>query len=483
MNVFFINFIIQGISKVLGFKKKYDILNLLGTTTIGDVYKLSYNWPNLFKRILVDGTLDFVIIPYLLEGQSINHQEFQTRISQIVNTFIIILIILMIIFFFIVPILSKNILYENINYFYKKFFLLIIPMTFSLIFNNIVQSKCHFIYSNLGQIINNIIFIILISFTQKNPLETIWISIMMGFVFHSFYLLFLIIKNNYYKFSWQILPSFIIFNLIKSALFQLCNRFNHLVANFLGYRTLMTPGILMAMDFADSLLNSIIGVVAITIITIITSNFFKYFSLKDNQYKKYCQKIIIGMMVLAFIISGFIFLNNKSIVYFLFYKKFNINQLLLCSILKWSSGQIILLFIIKIIQRILTIEKLLNKSLIIAGISSVISVVIEIYLYPKYNVYGLLISQYSFMIIELISIIHLLKHNTQWKNLWNNTNFNIYKISFKIIFLLIISKLINYKIFTNHFHIKFLIVNGGWGLLTLIILWPYIKIFFIKIKE
>ena len=66
MNKFFINFIIQGGCKFLGFFKKDRILKVLGMTFWGDVYKLCYNWPNLFKRILIDGTLDFVVTPYII---------------------------------------------------------------------------------------------------------------------------------------------------------------------------------------------------------------------------------------------------------------------------------------------------------------------------------------------------------------------------------------------------------------------------------
>lgn len=493
MNNFFINFVIQGMSKILGLKKKYDILNLLGTTALGDIYKLSYNWPHLFKRILVDGTLSFVITPYLLEGNHISLEEFQKRNNELINSFIILLIVLIIIFFISIPWIIKDIPYGHIDYVYKKFFLLIIPMAFILIFNCIIEAKGYFIYSNMGQIINNIVFIILIGLYNTDPLHNLWQWFMVGFIIHSLYILYIIIKNNYVQFSFSFLPLYIIIDMIKCGLFQFCNRLNHIIANILGYRflnnsqELMTnnssqfkPGVLMATDFSDNITTSIIGIFAMTVAIIMTPKFYQYFALKNEKYRIYCQKIIIGAGIVTIFLGGFIFLNSYSIVFFLFSHKANINNLLLSSMLKWTSGQIFLLSLIKIIQRILTIEKLLNKSLIIAFSSSLLSSVLEIYLYPIYGIYGFVFSQYCFIIIELISIIYVLNNNNQWRSLWKNIDINIGLVLIKIIGLLSISKIINYKIFSHGFHIKFLFLNGIWGVLSLIVLWPYIKFFIIK---
>ena len=47
LNNFIISFIILGLTKILGFVKVYLLLDLMGTSRIGDLYKLAYNWPNL----------------------------------------------------------------------------------------------------------------------------------------------------------------------------------------------------------------------------------------------------------------------------------------------------------------------------------------------------------------------------------------------------------------------------------------------------
>jgi len=264
-----INFIIQGLCKLLGFKKRYDILQMLGTTYLGDIYRICYNWPNIFKRILLDGTLDFVVIPYLLEGNAISKEEFNNRSMKLLNTVILGSIILSIIFWLLTPLITKSLIFHsNIQYYYRIYFLLIIPIGINIVFNEILQAQSYFIINNTGQIINNIVFIISIYFFKCHMLMGIWESLMMGFLVNNIYCLCFIIYKKYINYGffknrshWSqwFLPGQVLIDMIKSSIFQIAHRFNHILANILGSR-LIIPGILIGSDLIDNIINSFITI-------------------------------------------------------------------------------------------------------------------------------------------------------------------------------------------------------------------------------
>jgi peptidoglycan biosynthesis protein MviN/MurJ (putative lipid II flippase) len=470
MNKFFINFLIQGWSKFLGFIKKDKIIKSLGTTSWGDIYKISYNWPNLFKRILIDGTLDFVIMPYILEGNHQSPQEFQRRNAQLINTFIVILAVLMAIFFGVSSFFSYE---PTINYYFRLFFFLIIPMTFNVIFNQILQAKQHFTYTSWGQIINNIIFLLVLFFSEKN-LWDIWKCLMAGYLFHNGFLLFFIIKKKYIPMAFGFLPKNIIVDGCKTALFQLCNRLNIFVINFLGFR-LAVPGMLIALDYIDNIVFSIIGLFTMTIIIIGTPNFYSYFVEKKEHFFKFTKEIIEALFIGSAIISMVLFINSSHIVKILIGNKTSINQDLLATILRWSSPQIIIFSLNKILQRILTLQKQLNKTLIIALGSSLVSIVIEIFLFKKYHIYSVLLAEYCFIILELITMVYFLNKCDQWNKLWSD-GVPWVETTVKFTAVIGVGKFLNIFINDSYFFVKFLLLNGLWGLIILVVFWKQLNI-------
>jgi peptidoglycan biosynthesis protein MviN/MurJ (putative lipid II flippase) len=476
-----VNFFIQGLCKLLGFKKRYDILQILGTTYLGDIYRICYSWPNIFKRILLDGTLDFVIIPYLLEGNALGEKEFNKRNNQLFNTITALLIGLMVIFFFLTPLLTSSINYPEINKYYLLYFGLIFPMGINIIFNEIFIAKSYFLFNNIGQIINNLIFIGSIFFFKKYMLMGIWASLFLGFMVNNLYSFIFILYKGYLGFSWDFLPLYVLKDMGKSGLFQVANRLNHLVINVLGSR-LLVPGILIASDIVDNIIHSIVSILASTIILILTPKLYDYFTLNNDKYKKLCQEIIMALFMATFLISGYLFLNASTILSFLIKYKPNINHELLSTILKWSSGQVFILSCIKFFQRILTLQKQLNRTIFIALGSSFISTIIELIYFNKYHVYALIFSHYLFLLIELFSMIYFLNKNARWQQLWKGFSWNYFlKKILMIMVCLAISKWGNYFVKGNYFHIKFLLINGCWGLMVLLLFWRQWKIFLKKI--
>ncbi|QCI23869.1 murein biosynthesis integral membrane protein MurJ [Buchnera aphidicola (Macrosiphoniella sanborni)] len=356
------------ISRILGFTRDLFIATMFGASIYTDAFFIAFKIPNLLRRIFSEGAFSQCLIPVLIEYKSKKDiqyvKDFISSISGLMIFFLLFIIILGIFFSqFIIEITapgfskqpSKLLLSENLL---KIMFPYILLISLSSLYSAILNSWNYFFIPALSPIFLNISLIIFSiffsSFFCPMIFSLAWAVIVGGLIqlFYQFPLL--------YKINVLVIPKINFYNIaclrvlrkIGPAILGVSANQISLIVNTI-FISLLSSGSISWIYYADRLIEFPIGVLGVSLTTILfaplTKNFKKGMQL---EYKKLLNWGFKMGIILSLPSSIALFFLAKPIIIVLFqYGKFtDLDVSMTEQVLKLYSFGLVSFILVKILS-------------------------------------------------------------------------------------------------------------------------------------
>ncbi len=438
------------LAKIIGFIRDLTIAKIFGIGTETDAFLISFQLPNLLRKIFAEGALSYVFIPILSK-----YREKKKNTDELISTIFYSLIILITLIIIIVLIYTKNIVNLIIPGYNKeklttviKMFRIIFPyillISISSFFISILNVWNHILLVIFTPIILNVVIIIFSIFISQYfspPIISLAWAVIIGGIIQTIYLSSQIyiykipikidhtkinIKNkDVIKIIYDIYP--IILNFFINQLTLIINN------NIISY---LNEGSISWLYYADRLIELPASILGTTLGTIILP------LLSQKKYKNnnpYCTKLINNFfkVILIFGIPSTIslFIMSKPLIIALFqYGKFKYTDTLITSkILKYYSIGLINNIILRTIIPIFYSQRNTKFPIKVSLLTLIATQLVNIFTIKLFKNAGLAIST---SIVSYYSVYLI------YKKLKNKYNFVIKKdliiFFYKIIFATII---------------------------------------------
>ncbi|QCI17151.1 murein biosynthesis integral membrane protein MurJ [Buchnera aphidicola (Aphis helianthi)] len=356
------------ISRILGFLRDLVIAHIFGVSIYTDAFFVAFKIPNLLRRLFFEGAFSQSFVPILIYYKSYKKikytKDFIASLSGLIIIFLSIIILLGIIFSSYIIEFSAPGFTQSIQKFQisstllKIMFPYILLVSLSSLYSSILNSWNYFSIPALAPSILNITIIILSiffnSFFQPSILVLAW-SVIIGGIIQLIYQLPSLIKINMF-----IMPNFNFNNigllkvlkkigpcLIGASANQISLIFNTIFAS------LLNSGSISWMYYADRLIEFPIGMLGVSLSTILFPSLSKSYS--KNRFKEYKQLLHWGFrigLILSLPSSIILFVLAKPLVVILFqYGKFtNFDVLMTQKALELYSIGLVAFILVKVLS-------------------------------------------------------------------------------------------------------------------------------------
>lgn len=327
------------ISRVLGFIRDLLIAHIFGASMFTDAFFLAFKIPNLLRRIFAEGAFSQSFIPilidYNLKKDKKYVREFIASIAGLIILILSIIIILGIIFpdYFITfsaPGFSKS--PEKLKLsctLLKIMFPYILLISLSLLCSFILNSFNYFFIPSFSPILLNI-NIIIFSFFLNNFFEPSIISLGWSVIIGGFFQLFYQFPYLY-KINMLVMPNINFNNVglwkvlkkMGPSFLGSCTNQISLVFNTI-FSSLLNSGSISWMYYADRLVEFPIGIIGVSLSTILFTSFSNMYSNGNkSEYKILLNWGIRFGLILSLPSSIILFMFSKPLIIILFqYGKF-----------------------------------------------------------------------------------------------------------------------------------------------------------------
>ncbi|AYN24736.1 murein biosynthesis integral membrane protein MurJ [Buchnera aphidicola] len=355
------------ISRVLGFLRDLLIAHIFGASIFTDAFFIAFKIPNLLRQIFAEGAFSKSFIPILINYKSRKDkeyiQEFIRSTSGLMILILTIIVILGIIF-------SNYLIIVNAPGFSKSpdklqlactllkiMFPYILFISLSSLCSSILNSCNDFFIPSFSPIILNIT-IIVFSFFFNNYFEPSIISLAWSVIIGGFFQLF-------YQFPFLYKINMLVFPNINFKNIGLLKVLRKMGPSILGsganqislifntiFISLLNPGSISWMYYADRLIEFPIGIIGVSLSTILFTSFSSTYSNNTkSEYKKLLNWAIRFSLILSLPISVILFMCSKPLVIILFqYGKFtNFDVLMTQKVLELYSFGLVSFILVKIL--------------------------------------------------------------------------------------------------------------------------------------
>ncbi|QIQ41918.1 MAG: murein biosynthesis integral membrane protein MurJ [Buchnera aphidicola (Microlophium carnosum)] len=356
------------ISRILGFIRDILIASIFGASILTDAFFVSFKIPNLLRRIFSDGVFSQAFIPVLMEYKSNrNEKDVQDLIASIFGFMIFFLSLLTILGIY----FSQSIIIISAPGFLKLpnklmlsanlltiTFPYILLISLSSFFSSILNSWNYFsipafssIFLNISIIVFSIFFS---SFFHPPIISLAWAVIVGGCIqlFYQFPFLYNINMLVIPNFNWNNIGLLKILKKMGTAILGASANQISLIMNTV-FSSLLHSGTISWIYYADRLIEFPVGILGVSLSTILFSSLAKKYRNKiSSEYKKLLNWGIQISLILSLPSSAILFFLAKPIITVLFqYGKFtDFDVLMTEKVLKLYSFGLTSFILVKILS-------------------------------------------------------------------------------------------------------------------------------------
>ncbi len=440
-------------AKIIGFIRDLTIAKIFGIGTETDAFLISFQLPNLLRKIFAEGALSYVFIPILSR-----YKEKKKKTDELISTIFYSLIIIITFIIILVLIYTKNIINLIIPGYNKQKLITVIKM-FRIIFPYILLISISSFFISILNVWGNILlviftpiilnitiifFSIFISKYFYPPIVSLAWAVIIGGILQTIYLIIQLylkkipIKINYKKIN---LKNKDVKRIVKDIYPIILNFFINQVTliinnNIISY---LNEGSISWLYYADRLIELPAAILGTTLGTIILPLLSKK---KYSNNNPYCTKLINNffkvILLLGIPSTISLFIMSKPLIMALFqYGKFKyLDTLITAKILKYYSIGLINNIIMRTIIPIFYSQRNTKFPIKVSLLTLIATQIVNIFTIKIFRNAGLAIST---SIVSYFSVFLL------YKKLNKEYNFIIKKeliyFFFKIIFATIIMSL------------------------------------------
>jgi len=299
------------ISRVLGLVREMVKARFLGTTALSDAFSVAFLLPNLFRRLVAEGSVSVAFIPtfkeHLLEDKQNETKEFLSCMFTFLTFFVTLMVCAgilaspLLVKIFGLEEFDETVLLTRIMFPFLGF------ISLAALFQGILNSLHIFTPSGLAPILLNIVTIVCayaLSPYTANPARAMAIGILIGGFLEAAIQLPFILKKGYSFFITGIKRAFnnpgvkkvlrlIAPTIIGMAAYQL----NDLVSTALAGRA--GEGIVSSLQYSLRLQELFLGVFAVSIGTVLLPNLTEY--AKTSRWEIFNSRLVSSINIIALI--------------------------------------------------------------------------------------------------------------------------------------------------------------------------------------
>lgn len=421
---FFLLLVWNFLGKFIGLLKMQYIVGFIGTGVIGDLFFTVMKWPDIARKITVDGILHYCLMPYLISTKLDNKEAYKKSINSLFSFFVIIFLIVTILGVLLAPLFCSYILKTNAVKFsnlpmitlvsmYQMCFPLIFLVVLGALLMSFANSNDEFKRSSATNFLGNLLFLIFLFsicnifplFLMKNPYFTVH-TLIGSHIFSftgQFLWLFFILRKSGLRLAFTLkfnIPRHIYSTLLKGISSQILLQSYNIVCSFIAHR-LKTTGFMACLAMSEKTVQSItgsVGLISIAIMPILKTQYKKDYSKGSELTFQY----FVAILSLISIITVFCYFFLPSIIILVFKSKKHVSNILMSKIIKTQVFSIPLVILIRFFNSIIATNENMSFIMIIGFIGAIASAGLEFFLYRKIDYLAVIIGMYSSLVIQFI---------------------------------------------------------------------------------
>jgi putative peptidoglycan lipid II flippase len=305
------------VSRVLGLIREMTKAAFLGTSALSDAFSVAFMIPNLFRRLFAEGSISVAFVPtfkeYLLENNAQKTKEFLSSAITFLTFFVSLTVAIgVIIVPYIIPMFGMEAFDETV-FLTRIMFPFLAFISIAALFQGILNTVRVFAPSGIAPILLNVVTILctyLLSPFTANPARAMAIGIIIGGFLEAAIQLPFVLKHGF-RFSFTGLKKAItnsgtrkILRLIGPTIIGMAAyQLNDLVSTALAGNA--GEGVVSSLQYSLRLQELILGVFAVSLGTVLLPDLAEY--AKTFQWKKFNERLVFAMNIMAFISIPFTF--------------------------------------------------------------------------------------------------------------------------------------------------------------------------------